>query len=440
MAMHQISQTTCPAANNKQPDAEEITVDLYPFIREYKGGRIERLVRSPFVAASEDAAANHGVATRDVVVDEMTGVSARLFLPSLRDADYDERLPVIMYVHGGSFCTGSAFCRMYHAYARSLAARTGALVVSVDYRLAPEHPVPMAYDDAWAALRWMASFSDPWLSAYGDPTRTFLAGDSVGANIAYNTAVRASLVGGIGIDIEGLLLVHPYFWGVDRLSSWETAWDGVAMFKPDGVDRLWPYVTAGKLGHDDPRVCPVDEEIASLTCRRVLVAVAGKDTFRYRGRQLASRARLCAWADDGDAVTLLETEGEDYCFHLHNPLRASSKILMENIVQFVKQPRLRASPLPGALLRPELHAYAYTFQAGETTSMDYSTTTRRYVDDTKGWSGKKHMARNTCLQIGQGRSSKAATRHGSFLGQVRPIMTNRVSLSATVLGAPICRL
>jgi acetyl esterase/lipase len=90
----------------------------------------------------------------------------------------------------------------------------------------------MAYDDAWAALRWMASFSDPWLSAYGDPARTFLAGDSVGANIAYDTAVRASLVGGININIEGLLMVHPYFWGVDPLSSWETAWDGVAMFKP----------------------------------------------------------------------------------------------------------------------------------------------------------------------------------------------------------------
>jgi hypothetical protein len=132
--MHQISQTTCPAANNKRPDVEEITVDLYPFLREYKGGRIERFVRSPFVAASEDAAASHGVATRDVVVDEITGVSARLFLPSLRDSDCDERqrLPVIMYVHGGSFCTGSAFCRMYHAYARSLAARTGARLTFVE--------------------------------------------------------------------------------------------------------------------------------------------------------------------------------------------------------------------------------------------------------------------------------------------------------------------
>ena len=57
-------------------------MDLYPFIREYKDGHVERFLHSPFVAASEDAAANRGVATRDVVIDRTTGVSARLFLPS----------------------------------------------------------------------------------------------------------------------------------------------------------------------------------------------------------------------------------------------------------------------------------------------------------------------------------------------------------------------
>uniref|UniRef100_A0A8R7P920 Alpha/beta hydrolase fold-3 domain-containing protein n=1 Tax=Triticum urartu TaxID=4572 RepID=A0A8R7P920_TRIUA len=97
-----------------------------------------------------------------------------------------------MYVHGRSFCTESAFCRTYHNYARSLAARAGALIVSVEYRLAPEHTVPMAYDDAWAALQWVASLSDPWLSYLADPGRTFLAGDSAGGNIVYNTAVRAA--------------------------------------------------------------------------------------------------------------------------------------------------------------------------------------------------------------------------------------------------------
>lgn len=431
----------------KKVDGEEvITVDLYPFIREYKGGRIERFLRSPFVPASEDAAANRGVATRDVVIDQTTGVSARLFLPSVAPAT-GERLPVIMYVHGGAFCTESAFCRTYHNYARSLAARTGALVVSVEYRLAPEHPVPAAYDDAWAALQWVASLSDPWLSDYADPGRTFLAGDSAGGNIVYNTAVRAASAGGNLIDIEGLVIVHPYFWGTNRLSSSEVVWDGVAMFTPEVIGRLWPFVTAGRLGNEGPWINPLDEDIASLTCRRVLVAVAGKDSLRHRGRQLAARMCDCAWADDENGVTLMESEGEDHGFHLYNPLRATSKILMESIVQFINQ--RTALPLPAALLPElnELHACQGKKKASSAGEMDSAVQpirgvpTRPYMDvfgygmAMKVSSGPKDMTRGSCLDIGQGRRA-SKTRHGLFLGHVtRPNKTNRVSLSATAPGS-----
>jgi acetyl esterase/lipase len=330
---------TSPAKEN---DVGDIAFDLYPFLRQYKGGRIERLVSSPFVPASED---NRGVATRDVVIHKSTGVSARLFLPS-RAAATGERLPVITYIHGGSFCTESAFCRTYHNYASSLAARTGALVVSVEYRLAPEHPMPAAYDDAWAALQWVASLSDPWLADHADLERMFLAGDSAGGNIVYHTALRAS---NLRLDIEGLVMVHPYFWGSERLPS-EVVWDGAAMFRPESVDRLWPFVTAGQASNDDPRINLPGEEISSLTCRRVLLAVAEKDILRDRGCLLAARMRDCAWA--GDNVALVESEGEDHCFHLYNPLRATSKKLMDRIVEFVNH--RMAMPLPAALL-PELH-------------------------------------------------------------------------------------
>ncbi|RLN32853.1 hypothetical protein C2845_PM03G18840 [Panicum miliaceum] len=108
----------------------EVDFDFSPFLKRYKDGRIERLLRSPLVAASENPTANRGVATRDVVIDHGTGVSARLFLPSEAVmAAGNRRLPLIMYIHGGSFCTESAFCRMYHRYATALAASTGALVV-----------------------------------------------------------------------------------------------------------------------------------------------------------------------------------------------------------------------------------------------------------------------------------------------------------------------
>ncbi|KAF8737318.1 hypothetical protein HU200_014166 [Digitaria exilis] len=311
---------------NKYVAGDDVDVDLYPFLLRYKDGRIERLLRSPFVPASDDPTTNRGVATRDVVVDHVTGVSARLFLPSLAAAMAgNRRLPLVVYIHGGSFCTESAFCRTYHRYATSLAAAAGALV----------HPIPAAYDDAWSALRWATSplTTDPWLATHADPRRTFLAGDSAGGNIAYHTAVRASRRRDDVTGVEGVVIVQPYFWGAERLPSESAA-------AVNGVDRLWPFVTAGQAGNEDPRINPTDEEIASLTstCRRVMVAVAEKDTLRERGVRLFDRVRECYELTGSGEVTLVESEGEDHGFHLYNPLRATSRMLMESIVQFINRP------------------------------------------------------------------------------------------------------
>ncbi|CAL5091651.1 unnamed protein product [Urochloa decumbens] len=325
-------------ANNKicANGVGEVDINLTPFLNHYKDGRIERLLRSPFVAASEDPTANRGVATRDVVIDPGTGVSARLFLPSRATMAGSRRLPLVVYIHGGSFCTESAFCRTYHGYATSLAAAAGVLVVSVEYRLAPEHPIPSAYDDAWSALRWAAALSDPWLAGHADPDRTFLAGDSAGGNIAYHTAVRA---GRDGMGIEGMIMVQPFFWGAERLPS-EEVWDGVSVLDVTRVGLLWPFVTAGQADNDDPRIDPPDEEIASLACRRVLVAVAERDTLRERGVRLFRRVRdrygaVAGTGAGGGEATLVVSEGEDHGFHLYSPLRDTSRRLMESIVRFI---------------------------------------------------------------------------------------------------------
>ncbi|KAM3214416.1 hypothetical protein ACQJBY_066734 [Aegilops geniculata] len=384
-------------ANEK--DGRHISVDMYPFIRKYKDGSIERFLRSPFVLASSDEAGNRGVATRDVVVDKATGVSVRLFLPS-RAADAEtaggNRLPLVLYVHGGSFCTESALGRTYHRYATSLAASVGALVVSVEYRLAPEFPIPAAYDDAWAALRWVASMSDRWLASYADPARTFLAGDSAGGNIVYHTAVRASHeVNDDMMDIAGLIMVQPYFWGAKRLPS-ELAWDdseGVAaVFPPYGVDRLWPFVTVGQAGNDDPRIDPPASEISSLACRRVLIAVAGKDTLRDRGLDVAARMR------DHDApwpwmmqrrreVTVVESEGEDHGFHLYSPLRATSRTLMGSIVEFINQ-QPSSSPANPMVLGVPTTPFKDVFGYGMAM---------------KSWGTRSSMARNNATYIKIGR-------------------------------------
>ncbi|KAJ1255358.1 hypothetical protein BS78_K254600 [Paspalum vaginatum] len=379
---------------------DDVDVDLLPFLVRYKDGRIERFLSSPFVAATENPSANRGVATRDVVINLSTGVSARLFLPSRAAAAAmaaRRRLPLVVYIHGGSFCTESAFCRTYHRYATSLAASAGALVVSVEYRLAPEHPIPAAYDDTWSALQWVASLADPWLAAYADPRRTFLAGDSAGGNIAYHMAVRASTRCTVdGIDVEGVIMVHPYFWGPERLPS-EAVWDGAAVLPPDGVDKLWPFVTEGQAGNGDARINPPDEEIASLTCRRVLMAVAEKDTLRDRGVLLLARIRDCAAGAGGEvAVALVVSEGEDHGFHLYSPLRATSRKLMDSIVSFINQPLVLGVPT-----RPFKDPFGYGMDTKR-----YCTTMASY-----GYDG----ATSASLKTGRGAnnaSNSKANNHG----------------------------
>jgi acetyl esterase/lipase len=98
----------------------------------------------------------------------------------------ENALPVVVYFHGGGWVIGSA--EVYDAAPRTLAREAGAIVISVDYRLAPEHPFPAAWDDALASWTWAV---DNATLLGGDPTRMALAGESAGGNLALSTAVAA---------------------------------------------------------------------------------------------------------------------------------------------------------------------------------------------------------------------------------------------------------
>jgi acetyl esterase len=91
----------------------------------------------------------------------------------------EKSLPAIVFLHGGGWTLG-AF-ETYEPFCRQLANRTGSIVIWVDYRLAPEHPFPAAFDDARAALRWVY---DNTIRLGVDEHRIMLAGDSAGGNLA----------------------------------------------------------------------------------------------------------------------------------------------------------------------------------------------------------------------------------------------------------------
>jgi acetyl esterase len=109
---------------------------------------------------------------------------------------------VILFFHGGGFVVGDL--DSYDALCRSLANESGCALISVDYRLAPEHKFPAAVDDCFAALSWMET-NAPTLGV--DPNRIAVAGDSAGANLAAVCCLLAQEKGGPRIAFQ--LLIYP---------------------------------------------------------------------------------------------------------------------------------------------------------------------------------------------------------------------------------------
>ncbi|KAG8049952.1 hypothetical protein GUJ93_ZPchr0009g1344 [Zizania palustris] len=129
------------------PEATRSSHDAPNFIRVYKSGRVERFLRIDYTPPSTDAAT--GVSSRKSSSSQQRACPARIYLPTPPSGGYLRRLPVIVFFHGGGFCLGSSFDAATHGHANQLAARASTIVVSVEYRLAPEHPVPALYGDAW---------------------------------------------------------------------------------------------------------------------------------------------------------------------------------------------------------------------------------------------------------------------------------------------------
>ncbi|XP_073110262.1 probable carboxylesterase 2 [Elaeis guineensis] len=309
----------------------ELQFEYLPFIRTYKSGLVERLCGTEILPATTYPAT--GVVSKDVIIDSDTSIAARLFLPTSA-RHLRNKLPIVVYYHGGGFCIGSPYCPPYHFFVSSLVARANVIAVSVDYRLAPEHPLPIAYDDSLRALQWVASHAkgghEEWLANLADFEHLFLAGDSAGANIAHRMAVRAG-EGGLkhGVRIKGMAFLHPFFWGTQPVGL-ETRDAGVRA----GIEGLWQLVCAGRMGMDDECANPMADGVAGMAgvaCERVLVCVAEMDVLRERGKAYCEGLTKSGW---GGEVDLLESVGEEHVFYMFRPECKKALELMERLVAF----------------------------------------------------------------------------------------------------------
>ncbi|HEY0821893.1 MAG TPA: alpha/beta hydrolase [Rhizobacter sp.] len=136
------------------------------------------------------------VAVADRRTDGLHPVSVRVYSPRVRSGSR----PVIVYYHGGGYVLGDL--DGYDKVCRQLCSDSDAIVVSVDYRLAPEHPFPAAVDDAWQALRWVARHAQ---ALGADPARLAVAGDSAGAVLATVMCLIARDADGPRVAFQALL-------------------------------------------------------------------------------------------------------------------------------------------------------------------------------------------------------------------------------------------
>jgi acetyl esterase len=205
--------------------------------------------------------------------DDMT---MRVYWPDLVQTDI---APAIMFFHGGGHVIGSL--NSHDQVARNLCADTGYLVVSVDYRMGPEHKFPAAPEDCYAATKWVAE-NTRQLGV--DPARIAVAGDSAGANLAAVVAMMAREAG--GPDIAFQLLVYPVADYACDTPSYETYAEGAGILTAAGMHWFRDHYLNGPEDREDWRAAPLRaKDFSNLP--PALVITAECDVLHDEGVALA---------------------------------------------------------------------------------------------------------------------------------------------------------
>ena len=235
--------------------------------------------RSAYVAASEvlelPRARLPRVEDLTLPAADGTPLAARLYAPSIAT------LPVLLYLHGGGFTIGNL--ETHDSLCRQLALRSGAAVLALDYRLAPEHRFPAAVEDSWSAMRWLAQHGT---TLNLDPARIAVGGDSAGGTLAAVCAIHAR---DIGLPLRAQLLITPGTTAHADTPSHRRFADGF-LLEAAGIEWFFGHYIA-PAQRDDWRFAPLNAaELDGVAPACVILAEC--DPLVDEGVAYADRLRL----------------------------------------------------------------------------------------------------------------------------------------------------
>jgi acetyl esterase len=283
------------------PPTHELTPEL---ARQHRAEMMERFVAMPEYAGVR-------VEARTIVVEAEGSASAdfasrgagreigvRVYTPPGGERG---PLPVMVFFHGGGWVTGTL--ETHDPYCRALATEADVVVVSVDYRLAPEHKFPAAVEDCTAATEWVLAHAG---ELGGDASRVMVGGDSAGATLA---AVAALLLRDKGVTgLVGQMLLYPIagYYDPPTGSYLENA-EGYGLTRKAMI-WFWDHYLNDKAEGKDFRAAPLlAASLAGLP--RAFVVTAEYDVLRDEGQAYARRM-----ADEGVKVTHVFVPGMNHAF------------------------------------------------------------------------------------------------------------------------------
>jgi acetyl esterase len=233
----------------------------------------------------------------------------------------EQRLPALVFFHGGGWVIGSI--ETHDGLCRRLANAAKCAVFSVEYRLAPEHPFPAAVNDSLSALAWVHAHAS---ELQIDPACLSVAGDSAGGNLA---AVAARRLARAGMRLASQVLVYPVTGGRTDTASYDANAGGYFLSRED-MEWFFSHYARSLPDLLHPDLAPIQaDDLSGLA--PAYIATCEFDPLRDEGNMYADRLEAA-----GVPVTIEEWRGMIHGFILMRTITPAADELLDRIVEFLR--------------------------------------------------------------------------------------------------------